>query len=296
MMMALAMTLPISAHVDAGPDRHLIGRSLRMPGSQPARDTTGDERAIGLSERYTTDQQDAAADNSTHLIYFVPSDSPDQSLDTNGAITNSIRSVRAWFLRETQDRRPRIDTLSTGGYDISYVAGKNPAATYTTLDLITEELRAKGFEQADKRYMIYAAVDRDDVCGESYYPLPPLRDKGQYAAIYLNSNDGCGARNFGGGGVANAGKAETIVAHEWLHAEGVAPMAAPHYCASNAYHVCTGPLWVAPIYDPEAFDVVFPYITDALSAMHLDRDHDDYFDHGWAWLPNVRDSAWLETS
>lgn len=245
-------------------------------------------------ERFTSDQPDAGGDSSTHLVYFVPKGAPDEGLDTNGALANSIRSVRSWFVRETGNLRPRVDVLSTGSYDITFVAGRSEASAYPTLDSIVADVKAAGLTSASKRYLIYAAVDRGEICGESYYPLPGFTERGQYGAVYLDSSARCGARDFGGGSVATAGRADTIAAHEWLHSEGVSPMTSPHYCASRIYHICTGPLWAAPELDPEANEIVFPYITDVLGNMILDRDRDDYLDHSWPWIANLRDSAWLE--
>jgi len=51
---------------------------------------------------------------------------------------------------------------------------------------------------------------------------------------------------------------------------------------------------VVPGLDPEESDAVFPVITAKLSQKVLDRDHDDYLDHPWPHIPNLRDSLWLE--
>jgi hypothetical protein len=189
-------------------------------------------------------------------------------------------------------RSPRI-ARAGGGYDLTKVPGDAAADTYTSLEAITTELRRRGFTAANKRYLIYAAVNRGGVCGEGEYP-DPLGTVARYAAVYLDSAASCGARDFGGGTAASAGKSDTIAAHEWLHNEGVAPLLAPHTCASSPYHVCTGPLWLGGDIDPEAHDVVFPIITARLSTMVLDRDRDDYLDHPWPHIPNLRDSVWLE--
>ncbi len=294
LVLALLSCVPQFGNADVA-ERPGIARSFAPPGGEPAPDTSPGKDAPQLSERSTLDQPDATGESSTHLIYFVPAGSPDDGLDTNGAIANSMRSARAWFVRETGSRRPRIDTLTTGGFDITYVPGKQAAAAYTSLDVLVTELKEKGFSGSAKRYLIYAAVKpRDGVCGEAYYPVSPLPYPGGYAVVYLDSAASCGGRNFGGGTVATSGRADTIAMHEWLHNEGVAPMTAPHYCATILYHICTGPLWMTPSLDPEATDIVFPYITAELSKMKLDRDHDDYYGHDWPWLADLHESAWLE--
>jgi hypothetical protein len=156
-------------------------------------------------------------------------------------------------------------------------------------------VKTAGMTDPNKRYLIYAEIGRGDICGESYYPVPPLRDQGQYALVYLGSNAGCVSRDIGDGTTASAGKAETIAAHEWLHNEGVAPLGAPHYCPGSMYHICTGPLWVSPDLDPERLDIVFPYITDRLSGMTLDAGNDDYFKTSNPYGKHLEDSDWFES-
>lgn len=234
----------------------------------------------------------------THLVYFRPKDKPDQRLDTNGTIDASVRSLRAWFVGQV-GKQPRMDRLGgTTLFDITHVLGTKDAAAYTTLGSITEELRAKGLNEGSKRYLIYAAVDRGTTCGEATYPIATLTDT-TYAAIYLDSKS-CSPRDFGNGTASGAGMAETIAAHEWLHAEGVVAPSAPRHCASAPYHVCTGPLWMVPTgvatnLDPEQSDVMYPLIDARLSKKVLDRERDDYVDHPWLVHPNLRNSPYLES-
>lgn len=239
----------------------------------------------------------------THVIYFVPKDQPNQGLDTDGTLARSVDAMRAWFARELGQggtpRAPRMDRLSTGAYDITFVRGDQAAAAYgappsTVLQDVIAELQRKGFNDANKRYLIYAALNEGNTCGEGQYPLTP-GDTGHYATVYLDSDASCGARDFATSGtVAGAGKAETIAAHEWLHAEGVAPLDAPHHCPTSPYHICTGALWLQPSLDPENTDIVFPLIYAPLGKEVLDRGRDDYLDAPWPWISNLRASPWLE--
>ena len=256
----------------------------------PAPPTSGIERS---SE---ADAPDPTSLQQTHAVYFVPKDRLDSNLDNDGTIANSLRAVRAWFVRETGSLavRPRVDTYN-GAFDISFLRGAADAATYTSLDTIVAELRTHGYAETNKRYLIYAEVDRGDVCGEAYYPIPPVLDQGQYSVIYLSSSS-CAARDYGDGTVAGSGRTDAIATHEWLHNEGLAPVGAPHYCPTSPYHVCTGALWLAEGVDPEQVDALFPLITGTLQDTVLDRGHDDYLDHGWPWLPNLRASPWLENA
>lgn len=234
----------------------------------------------------------AGAGYVTHVVYFVPRDKADQALDTDGTISDSISSMRSWFFAQ-MGRAPRMDMASDGDYGITFVSGDHPAASYAKLSDITTELQRKGFNAASKRYLIYAAVNEGSTCGASEYPIEP-GTTGHYAAVYLDSSAGCGARSFGDGSATGAGKSETIAAHEWLHEEAVAPLASPHACASSPYHVCTGALWQVPGLDPEEPDIEFPVINKPLSQKVLDIGHDDYLDAPWPWIPNLRSSPWLE--
>lgn len=295
----VAVVLGAPDPIPAAHERFMpVGRSL-APGNEgpvePAPDAPLGQRATG------TDQPDAEPTlNQTHAVYFVPRDRPDESLDDNGTLSRSITGTREWFARETSRnglgaRRPRMDRLAGGGWDITFVRGDQDAAAYTALSVISSELTAKGLNDPNKRYLIYAALSRGGICGEGFYPLPGFPTSGRFSAVYLDSDASCGARDFGGGTAATAGKAEAIAAHEWLHNEGVASPLSPHHCPGSNYHVCTVVLYLLPgDMDTESPDVLFPYINARLSAKVLDRDLDDYLDHSWPHLANLRASPWLE--
>lgn len=275
-----------------------VGRSFAPGNEGPVEPAPG----VPIGNRSTeADDPDAEPElNQTHVVYFVPRDRPDESLDDNGTIPRAVSGIREWFARETSRnglaaKRPRFDRLATGAWDVSFVRGNQDAAAYTQLSTISDELASRGFNLTNKRYLIFAAVSRGGTCGEGFFPLPGFPTSGRYAAVYLDSDASCGGRDFGGGTAATAGRAEAIAAHEWLHNEGVAGFAAPHHCALARYHVCTGPLFLLPgDMDPEAPDVVYPYINGRLSAKVLDRDLDDYLDHAWPHVANLRASTWLE--
>lgn len=267
----------------------------RYPPSPPPANPPQRERA---EEDLPEPLPEATACWCTHLIYFRPSDRPDQRLDTNGTIDASARSLRAWFVQQS-GRQPRIDRVgSTSLFDITHVAGSKKSADYTSLSSITDELKARGLSDPSKRYLVYAAVDRGTTCGEATVPYP-LVSAATYALIYMDSLP-CSARDFGNGTASGAATAETIAAHEWLHAEGVVPVTAPRHCTASPYHVCTAGLWLVPAsatgsqLDPESSDVMFPLIDARLSKKALDRDRDDYLDHPWMTHRNLRDSAFLE--
>lgn len=231
-----------------------------------------------------TDRPDISRRPQTHAIYFVPADRRDERFDAaGGPIARAMAGVGAWFAA-AMGRAPRLDVARGGALDVTFVRGDLGARAYA-FDVVVDEIRTAGFDVASKRYVIFAVAARGETCGESQYPLAPGA-VGRYIVVWLDSAVECGARSVGAGTARSAGTLETIVAHEWLHSEGVVPMPAPRHCATHAYHTCTGGLWLFPAMDPERRDVMFPFAGVPLREKVLDRDRDDYLDHG---LPHVRD-------
>jgi len=270
--------------------------------------------AVSVGSRLSaSDEPDASDQPQTHVIYFVAKDGVDEELDANGTLADAIRGIRAWFARETSSDgrralRPRIDSLQGGGFDISFVRGNGNKSEYTSLDRLYDELAARGFKAANKRYLVFAGLSGDapgnpgGTCGQGYYPLPAFELR-QLSVVYLDANPGCGTRNFGGGTAGSAGRAEAVAVEEWLHNEGIVPAGAPHHCPTNPFHICTAALWMVsdrqwPVeiqeLDPEVYDVMFPLAKYKLSNLRLDPDRDDYLDHGLP-ITDLRQSPFLET-
>lgn len=304
-LLGSALSRPSAAH---HPEVPIVGTLLNLTLSQE-QDQLGSGSGSGgttgsagsYASRATTDKPDAKSGKQTHLIYFVPSDRPDEKLDTNGRIARSFDSIRAWFRAKSGGLRPRADLRRVTGksgkatvHDVTFVRGNRDAAEYGTdptssalADLKTE-LRQKGFNKANKRYLIYAALDQDNVCGQGFWPHdePGGTPQTNYAVLYLDSDAGCGARDFGDGTVSGAGRAEAVALQEWIHTEGlVYPVSPAALTCTIDYvplpaHVCTGALALLPGLDPEETDVMFPFATDlTLAQKALDRGSPDYFDH-----------------
>lgn len=261
-------------------------RSATMP--TPA--SVGAASATRDGER--TDLPDALSGPQTHAIYFVPIDRRDERLDLgNGMIPRALRGTQSWF-RSQMGVAPRIDRTRAGAFDITFMRARLQAQAYG-FDSLIDEVRARGFRRPTKRYVIFAAVARGATCGESQYPLGPAPATGQYVVIWLDSAKECKARLAGTGTASTAAYTETIVAHEWLHAEGVVPFLAPRHCAGAVYHTCTGSMWLYPTLDPESHDVMFPYAGAPLRDKQLDRERNDYLDHALPHLRDLRASPFL---
>lgn len=247
----------------------------------------------GTARRTVDDPDAGGACDCTHLIYFIPSDGIDDALDVDGTIAASARALRTWFAEQMQ-LVPRMDRIGTSEvYDITFVRGRSPGSSYVDLRTLTTELAGRGFDDPAKRYLVYAALDRGSTCGESTFGGPVLPGP-TYAAVYLDSPD-CNARSLG-----NLARGDALAAHEWLHAEGITPPTALHHCATSPHHVCTGAMHLLPamlgIIDPERSDIMYPYVDARLSAKVLDRDRDDYLDHGIPGGQDLRTSIFLEAA
>lgn len=241
-------------------------------------------------------ESSATACPCTHVIYFVPSDGVDRSLDINGTLSGSLRSLRAWFSNQ-MSMAPRIDRVPGGDlFDITFVRGREKASYYSSLSQLTTELESRGFADARKRYVTYAGLNRGSTCGESTFGYPGIEGP-THAISYLDSS-GCKSSSFGQGSAASASQAETVVAHEWLHADGFVMPTAPRHCPTSLHHVCTAGLYltsgVTGVVDPEQVDVMFPWIDAKLSQKTLDSGRNDYLDHGIPGVPDLRMSPFLE--
>lgn len=233
----------------------------------------------------------AGACSCTHLIYFVASDGADHALDVDGTIAASSRAIGTWFAGQMR-MRPRIDRIGTSELeDITFVRGRLTASSYSDLRTLTAELADRGFDDPAKRYLVYAGLDHGATCGDATYGWPVLPGP-MYAAVYLDSPD-CGGRALG-----NQQRGDAIAAHEWLHMDGGVPITAPRHCPVSPYHVCTAALPLVAdatgITDPEATDILYPYVRSRLAGKVLDRGRDDYLDHGIPGASDLRRSAFLE--
>lgn len=252
-----------------------------------------------VGNRAFGDRPDTNSLAKVHVIYFVPSDRPDESLDTNATLSNSIASMNNWFDTQTGNRHVRMDTfVDPNGItklDISFVRGNLPRSRYT-FNSMTAELEAKGFSSppSRKRYMVFAALSTS-YCGIAAYPIADDTAYAQWAATMLDSPSGCKARAFGNPTIGGS-YSEVITAQELMHNEGVVPLTAPRTCGPNYGHVCTaGVMAQAGNLDPESRDIMFPYVGRPLSQKSVDLNHDDYYQHSFPYR-DFTDSIFLEAS
>ncbi len=281
-----------------------LARLLPHDPTIPAEGPAAGESAPGSRYPYaiprsTVDRPDTQGGRLVHVVYFLPADKPDESLDVAGVLDVSVAAQNAWLARESGGLKWRFDTFSFDAtvdgatqritaYDVTFVRSSRPASELHDISTIDDELVAAGLTQTDKRYLIYAAVDGNGSCGSAYYPLGQPTNSaadGKYAGVYLDSVAGCSARDFATS-VGSPGMTETIAQQEIMHNDGVVPLSAPHQCLPNYFHVCTPGLALTAL-DPERFDILFPFVGVPLRDKKLDLGRDDYFQA----LGTIRDLA-----
>jgi hypothetical protein len=239
--------------------------------------------------RATADRPDEVAGSQAHAIYFVPSDGIDNTLDTNGTIENSILSTKGWLEAQTGGKHIRLDTYSDRGapvLDVSFVRGLQTAAEYSStgdaFTTVTDELEARGWnaDPAQKRYYVYYEGPAEDpnICGTAFVSTLGTT-MAQWSVVWLGASPGCGARDFG---TPETGPqmSESILMHESTHNEGFVRPESLHQCWAFNFHLCSAAAGgILDTLDPEAIDLMFPFVTYPLKDKVLDRDHDDYYNH-----------------
>lgn len=283
--------------------------TVRIVGMLPSGSPVAPQAAQAAADclplpRAESDRPDFDSGRQVHLIYLVPADAADEDLDVDGTLECSIRAQQQWVAEQTEGLEWRLDTFLTevvvdgqkrtvAAPDVTFVASPQPAENLESGGAVRQELRARGFDDPDKRYLTYVeSGGGGGTCGDAFYPLLGGWG-GQYAQVYLNSSEGCGSDEFGVPGAPS--HAESVAQQELMHNDGMTPIGAPHGCLlgmpPGIGHVCTVAIPI-PELDPERFDVMYPFAGVPLSEKKLDIGHDDYFRHNLPILDFV-DSPFL---
>ncbi len=244
--------------------------------------------------RSTVDRPDLNGLSKIHVIYMIPADGVDEQLDQDGTLDVALETMNDWFRRETGGRAMRMDTYRTQGnaeaLDITFVRGEKTQAEYAAtggvFEAITDELEARGWndDAVLKRYLVYygGPAESMNICGTAYYNTLGT-DYAQWSVVFLDAATGCGAREFGTP-ETGGGRSEAIAVQEMLHNEALARPQSPHHCWAAQGHLCTAAAGaLVDELDPEAIDVLFPFVTFTLEQKVLDIDHDDYYNHIAPW-------------
>ena len=238
--------------------------------------------AAAVLPRTTSDRPDDVAGPQIHVIYALPSDGIDRSLDQDGTLDNSVASWNAWLAAQTRSRNFRLD-ISNGLLDITFVRLPETDAQFDAngvyiRDELERQLHALGFNQPQKIYLVYYDGRSSASCGAGPWP-PDL--PGNVAAMYLHGLYSgpvpCDTNPWGS--IGHPGYLEFASIHEVLHTLGFVPKCAPHHTRQG--HVSDSPsdlMWAgdAP-WRPSTLDV----------------GHDDYYEAHIPGCPDLSDSPYL---
>lgn len=255
-----------------------------------------------LRSRSTVDRADSTTAYKVKILYVLPSDGVDQSLDVNGALCRSVQAQYNWFTSQTTNGAALRYDLSKSMLDIQFVrlsktdaqmkgtgntGDVNTGYAYVR-DRIERELTAMGvINDSRKLYAIYYGGTSEWACGGAAWP--PLL-VGKVVALYLNGLPGSAvpcASNPVGGSSTTPGYIEYAMLHETLHGLGFAADAAPNEHSMGHVYDSARDLMYAP--RPGTAD---PY-WDVYSGLVLDYGRDQYYNHGGSQLDLAR-SAFLE--
>ena len=110
-------------------------------------------------QRATTDRPDDISGSQVHVVYMLPADGVDQSLDTNGTVAGAVEWARSWFSGQTGGRRVRFDTAQ-GALDVTFLRTTRSDAEYVSMgnrirDGVAADLAAAGFATPTKIYSVF---------------------------------------------------------------------------------------------------------------------------------------------
>lgn len=191
---------------------------------------------VAIGPRTRQDRPDEASGLQIKIVYLNSADGPDRGLDTTGVLHNSVGSFQSWFTSKT-GKLQRQDTYQ-GKLDIVYFKSLKTNAEIAARGafVVTElygQLREAGFNDPNKRYLIYYNGTSTYACGGA------LVD-GQAAAMYLRAVLSSGASCLGQSfAPANAppGYWEFAMLHDSFHIGGIVDRFAPNHYNPNPYHV-----------------------------------------------------------
>jgi hypothetical protein len=226
----------------------------------------------------TTDQPDAVSAVSWHVLYAVPSNGTDRFAQFAPHLAADVQAMSNWWLGQDSTRKPRFDLLDAPGcgseygrVDITFVKLAEAAGS-DDFDTIVSDLKAAGFDNPDKGYLVYVddtphAGTQTGVCGEGGTDETAYA----YSLVFLQA---CGQET-------DDATRQLVATHELVHGLDAVLPQAPHYC--NDGHVCDS--------QHDLMKAVF-YPGDSLANTVLDAGRDDYYGHSGTW-PDTRNSLLL---
>lgn len=255
--------------------------------------------------RSSIDRPDDSSLLQVRLMYVIPSDLADESLDVNGRICESARAFTGWLGRELGGRTLRLDSHD-GELDIGFVrlsktnaqmrgtgnTGSVDTGIAYVRERIERELEGAGQLQPDKLYAVFYGGQSTYACGGAAYPPAII---GSVIAMYLKSTIGgvnCESRPWGLGD-GGLGYYDWAMLHDLMHGLGIVPAAAPNqHTTGHVYDVRAATPNVDLMYSPRPGRNDPFWNIDTPGGLVLDLNHDDYFMHDGGMV-DVRKSAFL---
>jgi hypothetical protein len=237
-------------------------------------------------ERTTNDLPDGSSGNQIHVMYVLPSDGVDESLDTSGTLARSVATFQRWLAGQSGDQQLRLDTYG-GVLDITFFRLSQTDAQIASSgafvrDRIESELISAGFNHPNKIYAVYYGGRSTFSCGGGAWP-PEL--PGRVAALYLKGTPpgapACSTNPFASS-EDRPGYLEFAMLHEILHTLGIVATCAPHHTLRG--HVSDSP-------NDLMYAGSFPWQPSV-----LDIGHDDYFRHNNASCLDLANSPYMTSN
>ena len=238
---------------------HFIPSSEAMAISKPA----------FVGERTFSDLPDDSSGNQIHVMYVLPSDGVDESLDTNGALARSVATFQRWLAGQAGGQRLRLDYFR-GALDVTFFRMSQTDAQIASTgpyvrDQIESELIGAGFNSPNKIYAVYYGGGSTYSCGGGAWP-PEV--PGKVSAIYLKGTPP-GAPACSTNSLASSedkpGYFEFAMLHDVIHALGIVATCAPNHTLRG--HVSDSP-------NDLMYAGSLPWYPSV-----LDIGRDDYFKH-----------------
>lgn len=220
------------------------------------------------------DRAPAVTGRSVRVVYVIPSDGADRTVELAPRISADVDEIAAWWRTQDAEREPRFDRAAFPcgpQADILTLRLTDPAATISPGNVRFERIEsavatATGRSSYEKHLVYYdGPTDNDRICGQG-----------------RGTADGAGAAIVYLAACSVVPTAHTA-AHELLHAMGALPTGGPpNACPDTRGHPCDSDM-----------DVLYPFAdTTPLGSLILDFGRNDYYGHSGGWL-DVQDSPWL---
>jgi hypothetical protein len=220
------------------------------------------------------DRAPAVAGRTIRVLYVMPSDGADRTVELAPQISADVDEITAWWRAHDAEREPRFDRASFPcgpQADILTLRLADSAAAIrpggVRFERIANAVSAVTGSPGYEKHLVYydGPTDNDRICGEG----GGTADGPGIAIVYLGSCSG----------VPSA----AVAAHELLHAFGaLAAGGPPNACPDTRAHPCDSEM-----------DILSPFAdTTPLGPLLLDVGRDDYYGHPGGW-PDVQDSLWL---